>query len=278
MVRPKNGEDREEKVRTLVNHRRAENTYRRRSIRNVTSVLLRRMEKSAFQNRSPSSRYSASFASAEADAHVASEAFCQSVPTTGRRRSGNGWSLHQPEERCQLDHGRSPNSILNLSFLKIEKHLRRRTVHCERPRSKVIAKKGEETLPKSWMWVYSFQWLFPESPIRIFFKNKRSRKRSRSPKSVLKVLKVSGNRWIWRLQPVENTKRALCWAHVRGSFSKALPSSGKTSKKQKRISITRESEQIFMSKTGLQKLEPAKRQSGIAGRPLHEVFLAWQKK
>ncbi len=58
---------------------------------------------------------------------------------------------------------------------------------------------------------------------------------------------------------IENTKRALCWAHVRRKFFEALPSSGKNIQETEAYRALERIGQIFHVETELQKLEPARR-------------------
>ncbi|OLU47816.1 hypothetical protein BO225_01210 [Dubosiella newyorkensis] len=107
MVRQRNGEDRRRKGEDAGNHRRAENPYRRDLYRNVRLSLLQTgWRRRAFQNRSPSSRYSAFFCERGSDRSCSQRAFCQkrTLQPAGEGVEMAG-SLHQPENDVQLDHG-----------------------------------------------------------------------------------------------------------------------------------------------------------------------------
>ena len=79
---------------------------------------------------------------------------------------------------------------------------------------------------------------------------------------------------------IENTKRALCWAHVRRKFFEALPSSGKNIQETEAYRALERIGQIFHVETELQKLEPARRakERDRMERPLAESLLRGQKK
>lgn len=217
-----------------------------------------------------------SFASAEAIAHVASERFVKSVPYNRQEKEWKWLGL-------SISRRTMSNWIMAVSelylepvVLKMREHLLKEELcHCDETPIQVLREEGRKNTSKSWMWVYSSA-AVSRKPIRIF--QYAPGRGSRYPKAFLEgfegFLVTDG---YGGYSQIENTKRALCWAHVRRKFFEALPSSGKNIQETEAYRALERIGQIFHVETELQKLEPARRakERDRMERPLAESLFAW---